>query len=128
LPKAADSRVPRTTSTDPTLPRYVPPVPPAPRYAPRTGSGNKGLGYDECIPTSLKATGPTIDLTSTSLIELDDLEGSHEMQERTGPGIVSRNPFRQGHTSYASEEIMKDAEDDGVEASNVELVGDEAEK
>ena len=70
-------------------PPYTPSKPPAPppRSAFSRSSAYKSRNfpsYDDMIPTSLRATGPTIDSSSTSLddVEMIDAPAEQEMRER----------------------------------------------
>ena len=93
-----------------------PRVPISSRISPRKASGTGS--YDDVIPTSLRATGPTIDPTSMAL----DLEGTNdygqEMKERRdqkGPihrQKTSKNKQEYSLGSYVPEVSMEDDEED----------------
>ena len=87
-----------------------------PRISPRKASVTGS--YDDVIPTSLRATGPTIDPTTLAL----DLDGTNthgqEMKERRGQkGLLHRhkNVKEQQEYSlgtYVPEITMEDEEED----------------
>ena len=93
-----------------------PQVPIYPRISPRK-AGTTG-SYDEVIPTSLRATGPTIDPTLMALVSGGTNEYGEEMKERGGQkGLI----YRQGNVkdkqeyslgSYVPEITMEDDEED----------------
>ena len=84
----------------------------SPRKAGATGS------YDEVIPTSLRATGPTIDPTLMALDPDGTNEYGEEMKERRGPkGLLHRQEKvkeKQEYSlgSYVPEIMMEDEEED----------------
>ena len=94
-----------------------PELPTYPRISPRK-AGVTG-SYDELIPTSLRATGPTIDPTFMAL-DLDGTSDSgQEMKERGGgqKGLLHRQKKvkeRQGYQlgSYVPEISMEEDEED----------------
>lgn len=93
-----------------------PRVPISSRISPRKAGGTGS--YDDVIPTSLRATGPTIDPTSMAL----DLEGTNDygqgMKERRGQkGPLhrqknSKNKQEYSLGSYVPEVTMEDDEED----------------
>lgn len=98
--------------TSPSPPRMPIHPRPSPRKAGAAGS------YDDVIPTSLRATGPTIDPSSTPL----DLDGTNdygqEMKEREGQkGLLHRQKKvkeKQEYSlgSYVPEIAMEDDDED----------------
>lgn len=98
-----------TSPSPPHLPIY-------PRISPRK-AGVTG-SYDDVIPTSLRATGPTIDSTSMAL----DLDGTNdygqEMKERGGQKSLmhrqqdSKEKPEYSLGSYVPEITMEDDEED----------------
>lgn len=105
---------------DPNPPGYdsspsPPHLPIYPRISPRkvgmTGS------YDDVIPTSLRATGPTIDPTSMALDQDGTNDRGQEMKERGRKGVLHRQKNvkeKQEYSlgSYVPEITMEDDEED----------------
>ena len=112
----------------PLPPPYSPskPLPSLPRSTLSQTSPNKNRSrnvpsYDDTIPTSLVATGPTIDPASMALDDVDLHEGGRggqEMQERNaGTGLL---PGKRGYAlgDYVPEIIMEDRDDEGKEKAD----------
>ena len=106
---------------DPNPPSYdnspsPPKAPIYPRISPRK-AGATG-SYDEVIPTSLRATGPTIDPTLMTLDPDGTNEYGEEMKERGGQkGLLRRQDnVKEKHEyslgSYVPEITMEDDEED----------------
>ena len=73
--------------------------------------------YDDVIPTSLRATGPTIDPTSTTLDQDGANDHGQEMKERGRRGVLQRQKKakeKQDYSlgSYVPEITMEDEEED----------------
>ena len=116
-----------TVSSDPTLPAYAstspsPPFSPSrPSRAPTRNIRNPGT-YDDLIPRSLRATGPTIDPSSMMLNQEDSNDVGQEMQDRGGSiGMLQKRngiiDSRYTLGSYVPEITMEDREDEEVAQS-----------
>ena len=98
-----------TSPSPPHLPIY-------PRISPRK-AGVTG-SYDDVIPTSLRASGPTIDPTSMALDPDGTNDYGQEMEERVGQkGLLHRQKnvnAKQDYSlgSYVPELTMEDDEED----------------
>lgn len=73
--------------------------------------------YDDVIPTSLRATGPTIDPTSMALDQDGTNDRGQEMKERGRKGVLHRQKNvkeKQEYSlgSYVPEITMEDDEED----------------
>lgn len=110
---------------DPTLPAYAstspsPPFSPSrPSHSSARNLRNLGGGYDNQIPRSLRATGPTIDPSSMMLNQDDPSEMGQEMQDRGGSlGMLHRRngTVDSGYTlgSYVPEITMDDKDEEEV--------------
>ena len=128
-PQAQNSEIPLSmNATDPTLPTYVDtPSPPTSlrhivptQRKPRTVAAS----YDDIIPTSLQATGPTIDPNSMALDDDYD-ELGQEMQDRgRGIGLLQRGEGEKyALGDYVPEISMEDRDDDEVEEIEVRRLG-----
>lgn len=106
---------------DPNPPGYdISPSPPHLPIYPRISplSAGKTGSYDDVIPTSLRATGPTIDPTSMALDQDGTDDFGQEMKERRGQkGLLHRQKNvkeKQEYSlgSYVPEIAMEDEEED----------------
>ena len=105
-----------TSPSPPHLPTY-------PRVSPRK-AGVTG-SYDNVIPTSLRATGPTIDPTFMALDPDENNDSGQEMKERDGGqksllrrqrDVKEKNDYALG--SYVPEITMEDEEEDEDQRGN----------
>ena len=111
-----------TASTDPTLPAYSSSPSPSGSLGQMTEINQRKArnagSYDEILPTSLRATGPTIDPNS---MVLNDNENGQEMQDR-GCGMDLLQGGKDGKDEgryilgdYVPEISMGDREDEAIE-------------
>ena len=131
--KATEASIP--DSADPTLPPYTPASTSPPRTLPmNTGRASLGkktnpASYDDRIPTSLRATRPTLDPTSMALDEHPDIslmDAGQEMQQRGAlPTLVPRGSTGRigvyNPNNYPTEISMEDGEGEDLEARHVEF-------
>ena len=96
------------------------PSPPSLSLNPRVGPRKAGVSgsYDDVIPTSLRATGPTIDPSSMALDADGTNDYGEEMKERRGQKGLLQRPKKVNDKgeyslgSYVPEISMEDEEED----------------